>query len=87
MSNVVSAPNLSGKPHGKNITEGGFDSDDKNNASFTSEIGSENDPGRKAEGDLQKVAQSASGGTGPRDGGKGGEEGGVYGTLSEEQSL
>ncbi|PGH00977.1 hypothetical protein GX51_05526 [Blastomyces parvus] len=38
------------KPKGVNLTEGGFDEDDQDhNASFTSEIGSENDPGRLAE--------------------------------------
>lgn len=40
------------KPKGTNITEGGFDNDDDNpdhNASFTAEIGTENDPGRLAE--------------------------------------
>lgn len=38
-----------GGPHGKNLHEGGFESDDKHNASFTSKIGSEDDPGRLAE--------------------------------------
>ena len=66
VSSVYSAPTKSGKPHGKNITEGGFDADDSQNASFTAEVGSEEDPGRKAEGDFQKMSQSASGGTGPR---------------------
>lgn len=85
---VVSHPGKSGKPHGKNITEGGFDVDDSNNASFNSEIGSENDPGRKAEHDFQTQAQSASGGTGPRQYGKEGNAGeGLYGVLDTEQSL
>ena len=43
-----------GKPKGKDITEGGFESDDKKNASFTSEIGSKNDPGRLAELKMEK---------------------------------
>ncbi|KAK2746465.1 hypothetical protein FQN57_003091 [Myotisia sp. PD_48] len=37
------------KPKGKNLTEGGFDDDPANNASFTSEIGSKDDPSRQAE--------------------------------------
>ena len=58
-----------GKPHGKNITEGGFDTDDnddgKNNASFTSDIGDENDPGRAAEGSFQRQTVGNEG-SGPR---------------------
>ena len=66
VASVVSEANSTGKPKGKNITEGGFDDDPSNNASFTSDIGTEDDPGRKAENDLRKKAQAASGGTGPR---------------------
>lgn len=66
VGSVVSEANKTGKPKGKNITEGGFDDDPSNNASFTSDIGTDNDPGRKAEADMQKISQSASGGTGPR---------------------
>ena len=84
---VVSGPGNSGKPHGKNITEGGFDVDDSNNASFTSEIGSKNDPGRKAENNFQAQAQSASGGTGPRQYGSQGKGEGTYGVLDTDQSL
>jgi hypothetical protein len=36
------------RPHGKNLTEGGFDSSAPN-ASFNQEIGGKNDPGRLAE--------------------------------------
>ena len=86
ISSVYSEPTKSGKPHGKNITEGGFDADDSNNASFNSEIGSKNDPGRKAEGDFQKLTQSVSGATGPRQG-TGGQEGGNYAALDTDQSL
>lgn len=45
---------LGGKavPHGKNITEGGFDSDAPN-ASFSTDIGSKKDPGRAAVGNFQ----------------------------------
>lgn len=41
------------KPKGKNLREGGFDPNDPN-ASFTSDIGSRNDPGRGAEGAYQR---------------------------------
>ena len=37
------------KPKGTNLQEGGFDSDERNNASFHSDIGTENDPSREAE--------------------------------------
>ncbi|KAF1350631.1 hypothetical protein BDV97DRAFT_350001 [Delphinella strobiligena] len=40
-------------PHGRNITEGGFDSDGPN-ASFNNDIGGKNDPGRAALAGLQK---------------------------------
>ncbi|CRG89578.1 hypothetical protein PISL3812_06615 [Talaromyces islandicus] len=42
------------KPHGTNIREGGFDSGRKN-ASFTSDIGSNKDPGRLAENKIQRT--------------------------------
>jgi hypothetical protein len=42
-------------PHGKNITEGGFDANAPN-ASFNNDIGGKNDPGRKALRDMQKSA-------------------------------
>ena len=56
------------KPKGRNITEGGFDSDDANNASFTGEIGTENDPGRAAEQKLQRdnAQPGQDAGSGPR---------------------
>jgi hypothetical protein len=44
------------KPKGKNLQEGSFDSDPNNNASFTSEIGSDQDPGRFAENYSQRKA-------------------------------
>jgi hypothetical protein len=44
------------KPKGNNLKEGGFDSDPNNNASFTSEIGSDQDPGRFAENYSQRKA-------------------------------
>ena len=85
VSSVVSDPAQTGKPKGKNITEGGFDEGDEKNVSFTSDIGDENDPGRKAEGEMQRVTQSSSGSTAPRQkmGGGGGE--GQYGGLERVQ--
>jgi len=44
------------KPKGNNITEGGFDSNDSNNASWNTDIGSKNDPGRLAENKFQRDA-------------------------------
>jgi hypothetical protein len=52
--------NTSG-PKGKNLTEGGFESDDSKNASFNSDIGSKNDPGRLAELKMQKQNADAAG--------------------------
>ena len=75
-----------GKPKGKNLQEGGFDSDPRYNASFNSEIGSRNDPGRVGENDMQRrVAESgpdAAGG--PRQ--KGVENQHLYQNLAREQS-
>lgn len=54
------------KPKGKNIKEGGFDSNDPN-ASFGTDIGSKNDPGRKAErGFQQATAESGPYGSSAR---------------------
>jgi hypothetical protein len=50
-----------GGPKGKNLTEGGFESDDTKNASFTSDIGSKNDPGRLAEEKMQRENADAAG--------------------------
>ncbi|KAI4735471.1 hypothetical protein E4T50_14012 [Aureobasidium sp. EXF-12298] len=54
-------------PHGKNISEGGFDANAPN-ASFNGDIGGKNDPGRKALSDVQKNAQQPAGdaGGGPK---------------------
>lgn len=84
IGSVESEAKKTGKPKGKNITEGGFDDDPSNNASFNSEIGTENDPGRKAEADMQKKAQSASGGTGPRQA-PGESDNSQYDVLETEQ--
>ena len=58
------------KPKGQNITEGGFDSSAPN-ASFNSDIGGKNDPGRAALQDLQRADAQAGGdaGAGPRQSG------------------
>ena len=56
----------SGKPGSKNAAEGDFDNNPENNASFTADIGGDNDPARVAIGGMQRNAQSASGATGPR---------------------
>uniref|UniRef100_A0A6A7G7P9 Uncharacterized protein n=1 Tax=Hirondellea gigas TaxID=1518452 RepID=A0A6A7G7P9_9CRUS len=67
VSDVTGGLNHS-KPQGKNLHEGGFDSDPKYNASFNSDIGSRNDPGRAGENKLQhRVAASGpDAGGGPR---------------------
>ncbi|KAI9802979.1 MAG: hypothetical protein M1825_002212 [Sarcosagium campestre] len=60
---------LEQKPKGTNLQEGGFESDDTKNASFNSEIGSEQDPGRAAENKFQRRAAESgpdAGGSGPR---------------------
>ena len=62
VASVYSEPNNSGKPHGTNINEGGFDADDAKNASFNSDIGSKDDPGR----DALKQMQDAYSGSGPK---------------------
>ncbi|KAL1297399.1 hypothetical protein AAFC00_004934 [Neodothiora populina] len=51
----VNAGGATGGPHGKNLTEGGFDSDGPN-ASFNNDIGGKNDPGRAALGNFQTRA-------------------------------
>lgn len=74
------------KPKGKNLHEGGFDSDPKYNASFNSEIGSRHDPGRVAENDMQRrVAESGpDAGGGPRQ--KGVDNQYSYQNLAREES-
>ncbi|KAL4895840.1 hypothetical protein BDV59DRAFT_173242 [Aspergillus ambiguus] len=71
------------KPKGKNLTEGGFD--DSNNASFNTDIGSKNDPGRYAENTFQRY-EAESGpdaGGGPRQ--KGVDSGHWYQHLQSDQ--
>ncbi|KAH0287943.1 hypothetical protein M436DRAFT_72425 [Aureobasidium namibiae CBS 147.97] len=54
-------------PHGKNITEGNIDASAPN-ASFTTDIGGKNDPGRQAVNDLARNAQQSAGDAGiPKD--------------------
>ena len=77
-------PSGYGKPKGKNITEGSED-DFKGPSTQDAEIGSENDPGRRAESDFQKQTQQASGSTAPRQGAQSGET--KYSTLSGDQEL
>lgn len=75
------------KPKGRNIREGGFDNgDDAQNASFSGEIGTENDPGRNAEQKFQRMnaEAAADAGSGPRQ--KGIESRGVgYGNLDLDE--
>ncbi|RMX99345.1 hypothetical protein D0867_12129 [Hortaea werneckii] len=52
-------------PKGQNLQEGGFSSDDPN-ASYTSEIGGQNDPGRAALGAFEARDVPVSGGAGAR---------------------
>ncbi|KAL8805160.1 MAG: hypothetical protein Q9182_002142 [Xanthomendoza sp. 2 TL-2023] len=81
----AAATATSGKPHGQNITQGGFESDDGQNASFTAEIGGSDDPGRAATEQFQTAAQGSAGG-------KGGVQGAVtkdgqFDVLEGEQGL
>ena len=77
----------SGKPKGKNLTEGFDDDDAGKNVSFNSDIGDENDPGRAAENKfLRENAQSgADAGGGPRQKGVSGN--GQYDVLEDDQQL
>ena len=86
VASVVSQPAQSGKPKGKNLTEGGFDEGDDKNASFNSDIGTENDPGREAEAWMQRKTQASSGSTAPRQ--KMGEsDNSQYDVLDTDQNL
>ncbi|KAF7115883.1 hypothetical protein CNMCM5793_003626 [Aspergillus hiratsukae] len=71
------------KPKGNNLQEGGFDSDPNNNASFTSEIGSDQDPGRFAENFSQRKAAE----TGAADAARGPVEKGISDTQTWYQPL
>ncbi|KAJ5359536.1 uncharacterized protein N7496_011949 [Penicillium cataractarum] len=72
------------KSKGKNLHQGGSRPDDSKNASFTSEIGSEMDPGRAAEVKFQsRVAESGASAGGPRQ--KGVDDQNLYRTLESDQ--
>jgi hypothetical protein len=72
-----------GGPHGKNLTEGGFESDDRKNASFNQEIGTNNNPGRLAELKMQRANADAAGDAGmPRQNGITGDN--EYEALSSD---
>jgi hypothetical protein len=62
-SYLASTKGSTDSPHGKNITEGGFDGSVPN-ASFNGDIGGKNDPGRKALNDMQRNALQAGGDAG-----------------------
>jgi hypothetical protein len=62
-SSYLATSTGSAPPHGKNITEGGFDANAPN-ASFNNDIGGKNDPGRQALKDMQKSALQAVGDVG-----------------------
>lgn len=62
---LVASTTLGGKPKGKDLTEGGFDDDSANNASFNPDIDDGDDPAREAIKKFQGVTQSASGDVGP----------------------
>ncbi|KAF2654590.1 hypothetical protein K491DRAFT_659738 [Lophiostoma macrostomum CBS 122681] len=72
------------KPKGKNITEGGFDADAPN-ASGTTEIGTDKDPGRVAEQNyqLRDAQPGGDAGAGPRQSGVTGTT--AYDALSAEK--
>ncbi|KAJ5682541.1 hypothetical protein N7462_005706 [Penicillium macrosclerotiorum] len=74
------------KPHGKNLKEGGFDSSEATNTSFTSQIGSGQDPGRAAEQKFQRtVAESGPDVGGPRQ--KGVDNQTMYQALERDQRV
>lgn len=79
----------SAKPKGKNLHEGGFDEGDDKNASFNSDIGTEDDPGRAAENKFSReVAESGhDAGRGPRQQGTAGGNEGQYGVLETDQQI
>lgn len=77
----------SAKPKGKNLTEGGFDNSASKNASFNSDIGTKQDPGRVAESRFQhEMAEvDASAAKGPKDQpGQGNDQ--PYAPLAEERA-
>ncbi|KAG9236235.1 hypothetical protein BJ875DRAFT_457144 [Amylocarpus encephaloides] len=69
-------------PKGRNLTEGGFESNDKKNASFNSEIGSKNDPGRLAEQRIYRENANTGMDAIPKQKGDGGDN--PYDTLGSD---
>lgn len=77
------------KPKGRNLQEGGFSSEDAPNASFSTDIGGEGDPGRVAEGRFQRgVAKSGldAGYPGASSGAGGSTDQGGFENLATEES-
>lgn len=72
------------KPDGRNIHEGGFSSNDKKNASFTTEIGSDQDPARAAINKFQR-ANAESGPDAGRARQKGVDDQHPYQALDEQR--
>jgi hypothetical protein len=82
--NEVTGAYQHSKPHGRDIHEGGFSSDDKN-ASFTSEIGSNQDPARAAINQFQRTtAESGPDAARPRQKGVDNEH--PYQALDEQRA-
>lgn len=81
----VTSSTSGGKPKGKNLTEGGFDDDSANNASFNPDVDSENDPAREAIKHFQGVTQLAGGDVGPAQ--KKQSEEGQYDVLGSDERL
>jgi len=71
------------KPKGKNLTEGGFDSDDTKNTSFTTDIDDKDDPG--AAGQLKFAKQGSAAAGAPASGGTG-QDGSMYGGLNSDET-
>ncbi len=85
VASVHSVPAQSGKPHGKNITEGGSEFDEAKNTSYSGEIGSKEDPGRAAEEQFQTKTQTSAGGKGQPQSGL--TKDGQYDVLETDQNL
>lgn len=62
-ANSSGVPGSAQHPHGKNISEGDIDAGAPN-ASFGTDIGGKNDPGRQAVNDLARNAQQSAGDAG-----------------------
>ena len=65
VSNPASSMGDNFQPKGQNLTEGGFDSNAPN-ASFNTDIGGKNDPGRAALNEMQDSNVPFAGGAGPK---------------------